>query len=74
MRCQRHVKRTSTLLRLSTAFSSGGWSDPVELPGVGPYARDAWAIFVEGGTDVAPKDGHLCRYVEWRRSSGTWGG
>ncbi|NBR00729.1 MAG: hypothetical protein EBT79_10465 [Actinobacteria bacterium] len=46
---------------------------PSDLPGVGRYARDAWAIFVEGRDDVFPADGHLMRYVRWRQEVGTWG-
>ena len=34
------------------------------LPGVGKYAADSWAIFVDGRTDVQPSDGKLNWYME----------
>jgi methyl-CpG-binding domain protein 4 len=66
-------RRAGTIVRLSRVYAEGGWSDPNDLPGVGRYARDAWAIFVEGRDDVSPDDGHLLRYVRWRQDVGTWG-
>ena len=64
------------LLRMSAAFAAGGWADVEELPGVGPYARDAHAIFClgrwrHGQTEPADKD--LRRYVDWLRSTGGLG-
>jgi methyl-CpG-binding domain protein 4 len=68
-----YAKRARWLVAMSRAYAAGGWTDPSELPGVGRYARDAWAIFVEARTDIEPRDGHLNRYVAWRIASGTWG-
>ena len=65
-------RRADTVVRLSAAYADGGWRDPSDLPGVGRYARDAWAIFVEGRDDLWPDDGHLVRYVRWRASEGSW--
>lgn len=41
--------------------------DVYAFPGCGRYASDAWAIFVEGRTDVEVTDGWLLRYLEQRR-------
>ena len=66
-----HRRRASYIVAMSSRFAEGGC--PVEdLPGVGRYALDAWAIFVEGRTDGEPADGHLNRYVDWRKATGTW--
>lgn len=40
-----------------------GFKDPIELPGVGEYARDSWRIFVEGDVYFTPKDKKLLGYV-----------
>lgn len=36
----------------------------LDLPGVGKYAADSLAIFIEGRTDVVPSDGKLNWYME----------
>lgn len=41
---------------------------PENCHGVGPFGRDALAVFVHGRTDVEPSDGFLARYVEWKRT------
>lgn len=65
-------RRARRLIDLSAAYSRTAWRDVRDLPGVGRYARDAWAIFVEGRTDVMPDDHYLNRYVEWRIAVGSW--
>lgn len=37
--------------------------DVLSMPGCGPYAADAWAIFIEGRRDVDPTDGKLNWYL-----------
>jgi endonuclease III len=58
--------------RSLTAFASA-WVDrgpPADAskvpsyPGCGQYARDSWAIFVDGRTDVRPTDGKLLWHME----------
>lgn len=68
-----HRQRSRSLVRLSQRYLEGSWESVTELHGCGGYAADAWAIFVEGCTDVWPRDGHLNRYVAWRVEEGTWG-
>lgn len=56
-------RRASILVRLSRGYVAG---DPVEsLPGVGRYALDSWALFVEERRDVEPDDRVLRRFVEF---------
>ena len=59
-------RRARTLIELSIAFLSWDEVDVTDLPGVGPYAADAWALFVEGRTDVLPTDRELRRWLDWR--------
>jgi methyl-CpG-binding domain protein 4 len=61
-------RRARVLVELSRRCVTRDWSDPRELPGVGPYARDSYEIFVRGNLDVTPTDRFLRRYLEWRRS------
>jgi methyl-CpG-binding domain protein 4 len=60
--------RARNLVAMSRAFVAGGWMSPLELPGIGRYGADAWAIFVEGDIDIEPADHALRRYVEWARA------
>jgi adenine-specific DNA glycosylase len=62
--------RSRSLIALAVRYADG--CHVADLPGVGRYALDAWAIFVEGRTDVEPEDGYLNLYVAWRIASGTW--
>lgn len=34
------------------------------LPGIGTYGIDCWSVFVEGRTNINPKDPELKQYVE----------
>ncbi|CAG9465608.1 unnamed protein product [Pedinophyceae sp. YPF-701] len=59
-------KRARTIAAMSARYVAGGWGSVRELPGVGPYAADAWEIFVEGRwRTCAPQDKELRRYVEF---------
>ena len=67
-------RRAELLRRLSADYAAG--KPPQDCPGVGEYALDAWAIFVEGRTDVSPSDHFLKPYLRWRKRHGTrieWG-
>jgi hypothetical protein len=55
-------RRAALLRRLSRQ-----WRTPGQCPGVGKYALDSWAIFVEGRLDVRPDDGKLRPYLTWRK-------
>ena len=61
-------RREPLLRRLSWDYLAGA---PVErVFGVGRYALDAWALFVEGRTDLEPTDRWLAPYLGWRRAGG----
>lgn len=62
-------RRAALLRRLTEDVVAG--RPPAECHGVGPYAMDALAIFVEGRTDVRPSDGFLRPYLTWRKRHGT---
>jgi hypothetical protein len=57
------ARRSALLRRLSADYVSGRPAS--QCFGVGQYARDALAIFVEGRTDVRPSDKFLGRYLRW---------
>jgi methyl-CpG-binding domain protein 4 len=40
-----------------------GERDPNKFPGIGPYGRDSWKIFIEGKTDFSPADKKLSAYL-----------
>ena len=40
-----------------------GQRDPEKFPGIGPYGRDSWKIFVQGITDISPSDKKLQIYL-----------
>lgn len=61
-------RRLSLLRRLTRDYRDG--KPPEECHGVGQYALDAWAIFVEGRTDLEPADHMLKPYLEWRKANG----
>ena len=42
---------------------NSGERNPDKFPGIGPYARDSWKIFVEGITDIFPADKKLKIYL-----------
>ena len=61
-----HRRRAQTLIDMSRAFLDGSWRRVEELPGVGKYAADAYAIFCLGlWREVAPNDHALNAYQEW---------
>jgi methyl-CpG-binding domain protein 4 len=60
-------RRPRILIAMSRQVADGGWSDPLDLPGIGPYARDSYEIFVRRNLDVEPRDSWLKRYLEFAR-------
>ncbi|GJP50021.1 hypothetical protein CLOM_g9177 [Closterium sp. NIES-68] len=64
-----HKKWAKDLLRFSREFSCGNWVQVSDLPGVGRYATDSYAIFCEGRLQsVHPTDSLLQRYKGWALS------
>ncbi|MFP3947134.1 MAG: hypothetical protein ACLFWG_00255 [Longimicrobiales bacterium] len=56
--------RRARLLRdMARQMALGWWEHPEDLPGVGPYGADAYAIFVDGRLDVEPEDRVLRAWV-----------
>jgi methyl-CpG-binding domain protein 4 len=63
-------KRPKTLKKFSEQYIAGGWSEPIELYGVGKYANDAWRIFIRGDWQaVEPKDHALNKYHDWLKET-----
>ena len=61
-----HRRRARTLIDFSVAFLKGAWRRPEELPGIGQYGADAFAIFCEGRwRETVPHDHALLWYTEW---------
>ena len=46
-----------------TSVWNSGERDPNKFPGIGPYGRDSWKIFIEGKTDFHPADKKLSAYL-----------
>lgn len=61
-------RRAAALKRLTCDYMAG--KPPEQCHGVGQYALDAWAIFVEGRVDLDPADHYLKPYLEWRKQHG----
>jgi hypothetical protein len=59
--------RKARLLRALSLDVLGG-TPHAECAGTGQYALDSLAVFVEGRTDVEPRDGALSAYVGWARA------
>ena len=62
-------RRAASLRALALACEGGVPRDPRGLPGVGQYALDSWALFVEavGPLRRPPDDDKLRRFDEWLR-------
>ena len=61
-------RRVALLERLSRDYAAG--KPPQDCHGVGQYALDALAIFVDGRTDVQPDDHFLKPYLTWKKRHG----
>lgn len=57
-------RRSELLRKLGSAYASGKWSTPLDLPGIGQYAMDSWTIFVEGEKPKKVSDGKLRSYLD----------
>ena len=56
-------KRAKTLIKFSWMWVNG-FSDVMELYGIGQYARDSWEIFQMNNMDVTPTDKVLLAYLD----------
>lgn len=68
-------RRSSSLTEFAKSWTKSRprtYNDILKMPGCGPYASDSWAIFVDGRTDVEPRDGKLTWYVEQMKEKGLW--
>lgn len=65
-RCGLWRRRARNLQEMSLLWF-WGWRNPAALPGVGRYALDSWAIFVEGRLPRSADDGKLKLYLKWAR-------
>ena len=59
-------RRADRLVALTRAWLAGE-RDPRRLPGCGPYAVDAWRVFVERDLSVEPEDRVLAAWVSLLR-------
>ncbi len=57
-------RRSKALREMSADYHNG--IVPSLCRGVGDFGRDCIAVFVEGRTNLRPKDGYLAKYIEWR--------
>ena len=55
--------KASRIIKFTQVWNSGE-RNPNNFPGIGPYGRDAWKIFVEGKTDFSPCDKKLSLYLK----------
>lgn len=60
-------KRAYTLIKFAKIWICG-FEDVSELPGIGEYARDSYAIFVEKRLDTEPLDKQLLLYLDRERA------
>jgi len=56
-------KRAKTLIKFSWMWVNG-FSNVMELYGIGQYARDSWEIFQMNNMDVKPTDKVLLAYLD----------
>ena len=55
-------KRAATLMRFSKEYIEG-FADPIDLYGIGKYAKDSWEIFQNNNLNVQPNDKVLNLYL-----------
>ena len=55
-------KRAATLMRFSKEYIEG-FADPIDLYGIGKYAKDSWEIFQNNNLNVRPNDKVLNLYL-----------
>jgi methyl-CpG-binding domain protein 4 len=54
--------KAKRILNFTKVWNSGE-RDPNKFPGIGPYGRDTWKIFMEDKTDFIPEDKKLSAYL-----------
>lgn len=54
-------------LRLKAMSALWGLRPIAQLPGIGRYALDSYAIFIEGRTDIRPLDRMLQKYLDTKK-------
>ena len=57
-------RRTETVLRFTKEFLEKDWTDPLELHGIGEYAKAAYEIFCLGVIRPSPQDHALNWYAD----------
>ena len=55
-------KRAKTLQRMSKGYLKG-FTDVMELYGVGQYAKDSWELFQNNNRNIDPTDKVLTEYL-----------
>ena len=55
-------KRAATLMKFSKEYNDG-FTDPIELYGIGKYAKDSWEIFQNNNRNVNLTDKVLQEYL-----------
>ena len=66
-------RRANTLIRFANEWL-GDWDDPIDLYGIGTYAKNSYEIFVNKNLDVKVKDKELTKYLEnkWHLSTDSY--
>jgi adenine-specific DNA glycosylase len=54
--------KAARIVKFTQVWNSGE-RNPNNFPGIGPYGRDAWKIFIEGKTDFVACDKKLNLYL-----------
>ena len=63
-------RRAKTLIKFSWMWVKG-FTDVMELHGIGQYAKDSWEIFQMDNMDVNPTDKVLSAYLYMERKNAT---
>ena len=63
-------RRARTLIKFSWMWVNG-FTDVMELYGIGQYAKDSWEIFQMDNVDVNPTDKVLSAYLYMERKNAT---
>ena len=63
-------RRAKTLIKFSWMWVNG-FTDVMELHGIGQYAKDSWEIFQMNNMDVNPTDKVLSAYLYMERKNAT---
>ena len=58
--------KASRIQRMSQKWQDG-FSDVMDLPGIGKYGRDSWEIFINKNLETSPTDKKLMLYLDFVR-------